>query len=396
MRVRHVAAGLLLFACALARGADIEIVKQGSIKTSIDLTQLKVAPEFAQVLRNDLVRSGWFEVVPEGRAGVVVSGTGQLSGTEFSVECRAESAATGRRYLGRTFVGRADQLRRLAHAVADAIVESVTGQKGIASTRIVMIGVRGAQRDLYMCDADGLGFVQVTRDGAVCISPRWSSDADALVYTSFVSGYPDIYEIDLQSYRRRRIVNFPGLNSGAAMSPDGREMALTLSKDGNPDLYVMDMRSRAIRRLTRTQHAAEASPTWSPDGRQIAFVSDRSGSPHVYVVPSRGGREQRITFQGRENVTPDWGPDGRIVCSSRRSGRYQICVVDAERASEEQITSDYVDHESPAWAPDGRHIVCSRTERYASDVYILDTLGDPPIRLTTLQGDWHSPDWSPR
>jgi TolB protein len=173
-------------------------------------------------------------------------------------------------------------------------------------------------------------------------------------------------------------------------------MVLTLSKDGNPDLYVMDLRSRNLTRLTRTQHAAEASPTWSPDGRQIAFVSDRSGSPHVYTVSVRGGRQQRITFQGRENVTPDWGPDGRLVCSSRRSGRYQVCVVDPREGSEEQVTSDYVDHESPSWAPDARHIVYTRTEGHASDVYVLDTLGDPPIRLTTLQGDWHSPDWSPR
>ena len=57
---------------------------------------------------------------------------------------------------------------------------------------------------------------------------------------------------------------------------------------------------------------------------------------------------------------------------------------------------DRVYSDDPAWAPDSRHIVCSRTVSYRSGVYILDTLGGSPVRLVTLEGDWHSPSWSPR
>ena len=65
-----------------------------------------------------------------------------------------------------------------------------------------------------------------------------------------------------------------------------------------------------------------------------------------------------------------------------------------DNKKEEQLTYDWVDHEDPSWAPDGRHIVCSQTSNFHSDLYILDTLGDPPLRLTTIQGEWYSPDWS--
>ena len=166
--------------------------------------------------------------------------------------------------------------------------------------------------------------------------------------------------------------------------------------DGNPELYIVELRSGRLTRLTKTRHAAEASPSWSPDGRLIVFVSDSSGSPQLYVASRSGGKHRRITFRGNENVSPDWGPGGKIVYSSRREGRYQICVVDPSSGETIQLTRDYVDHEDPSWAPDGRHIVYSRTVQYRSSLYILDTMGDPEIPLMSMRGDWYSPAWSPK
>jgi len=95
-------------------------------------------------------------------------------------------------------------------------------------------------------------------------------------------------------------------------------------------------------------------------------------------------------------VSPDWGRDGRIAYSSKRQGRYQICVYDPDTRVETQVTTEYVDHEAPSWTPDGRHILVERTVAYHTDVYLLDTLGDPPVRLTRLQGDWYAPACAPR
>jgi Tol biopolymer transport system component len=101
-------------------------------------------------------------------------------------------------------------------------------------------------------------------------------------------------------------------------------------------------------------------------------------------------------MRGSENVSPDWGPDGRIAFSSRRDGRYHICTIDPSTGRGEQHTGDNADHEEPSWARDARHIVYVRTVVYHADLYVLDTLGDPEVRLTTFQGDWYSPAWSPR
>ena len=108
------------------------------------------------------------------------------------------------------------------------------------------------------------------------------------------------------------------------------------------------------------------------------------------------GGEKRLTFQGSENVAPDRGPDGRIAYVSKQGGRYHIWTVNPAAGKHDQLTSGDFDDEDPSWAPDARHIVFTRTGGYRSQVYILDTRGDPPTRLTNLEGDWYSPAWSPK
>ena len=395
-------AGAWLLAGSLMAGAeDIRIVKPGAPKLTVDLSDLAGAggavSVFKQTLTKDLNRSGWFDVVSQGGGAIAVSGPCQEGGAGLTARCDLRNLSTGRTYFtGRNYSDTSARAAHLAHALADDIVFAVKGRPGMASSRIVMVGAQGTSKDLYLCDADGGNLTRLTSKGAPCISPRWSPDGSKIVFTSMQSGYPDVYTLDLGSGRQDRVSNFPGLNSGANYSPDGSSVILTLSKDGNPDLYLIDIRSRNIKRITHTPHASEASPSWSPDGRRIVFVSDKAGSPQMYIMDMASGTEKRITFQGSENVAPQWGADGRIVHSSKRNGIYQVCVYDpSSEQRPQQLTNDGASYEDPSWAPDGRHIVCSRTVAYHADLYVLDTLGDPPVRLLAVKGDWYCPSWSP-
>jgi TolB protein len=405
-RIRWVGSVCLAFAWAMGlagvnpgQAAEIEIVKKGGAKSLIDLTEMKAsggngAEIFCRTLQRDLERSGWFRIAPKGQGTYVVAGVCSDSGGGLSVNCQVTAVANQRRLLSRDKQGEVRESLRLAHELADEIVFAIKGVKGIAATRIALIGATGGKKNLYLCDADGNNLVQITRDGAPCLSPSWSPDGNSLVYTSYHQGYPDVYLVDLASNRRAKMSGFPGLNSGADIGPDGRTLVLTLSREGNPELYTMGLGGRSPTRLTRTRNAAEASPCWSPDGNQVVYVSDAPGSPQLYLMGRDGGRQSRITFRGSENVAPDWGPDGRIAFSSRRGGCYQLCIYDPKTGKEEQVTQDYADHDEPSWAPDGRHIVYTRSSGHASSLYILDTLGDPEVRLTKFSGDCYSPAWS--
>lgn len=389
----------------LAAGAQaqVRVTKTMSAASLLDISGLKcaggaAADTFYQTLEADLARSGWFEIIAAGRAEFTVTGTVGLEGEALAARCEAYNVVTRERYLGKAYRMPAREARRLAHQVADDIVQALTGHPGMSATRIVMVGNRTGHKELFICDADGANLRQLTRDKSLSLSPKWSPDAKQIVYTSFLSYFPDVYLVTLESGARKRVANYPGLNASAAISPDGRELALTLSKDGNPDVFIKHLHSGRLTRLTHTKRAAEASPAWSPDGRRIVFVSDAPGAPQLYLADREGGDARRITSSGAENVDPDWGRNGFIAYASRVGRQYQICVLNPETLAFRQISAGEGDFEDPSWAPDGRHIVCTRTRNHISRLFVLDSMSASCVSLLpdSEAGEWFSPAWSPK
>lgn len=374
----------------------ISVVKKGAEKDTVSLAGLKAAGPngqlFMQTLKRDLELSGWFKVAAAGAGGAVtLSGTVTEMGGGIQSGCRV--AWPGKSFSwAKVSMGQAE-VRLQAHQLADEMVRLIKGEKGIAQSHVVFVNRRGRNNaDLYMCDADGQGVMQITRDNVAAVGPRWAPNGRDIYYTSFVQGYPSVVRIAVGG-GRSTLAAFKGLNTGAAVSPDGSRVALILSYQGNPELYTLTLAGGQLRRLTETKHGVEASPCWSPDGRSIVYVSDITKTPQLYVVDVASKQSRRLTYKGSENVNPDWGAKGRVVYATKRGGGYQIATVDP-RAGEGscELVSPAGDYEHPAWAPDSRHIVCSSR----SSLYILDTLGDPAVRLITVAGNWISPDWSGR
>lgn len=388
-----------VFAC-LSVSAQVRVIKSADRKITIDLSGMRPAGDsasqtFFRTLENDLHLSGWF--APSRSAGELrLTGSVALSGGELKAVCQIFRTGDSSLLFSKSFRMETDQARRLAHFAADQIVEAITGHKGIASCRIALIGNRTGSKELYLCDADGGSLMQYTRDGKIVVGPNWGPDGHSIVYTSFLRGFPDVYRIDLQRGRREMVASYGGLNTGAALSPNGRELALILSKDGNPELYIKNLRSGRVTRLTGTRRATEASPAWSPDGQQLVYVSDQSGTPQLYIISREGGRPRRLSSRGSENVAPDWGPNGLVACSSRSGRQYQIAVINPSTGETRYLPTSAGDWEDPSWAPDGRHIFAARSLQYQSALYLLDTVRDAPVALLTRNGNWFSPACSPR
>ena len=147
----------------------------------------------------------------------------------------------------------------------------------MASGRLVLVGNRTGKKELYLCDADGADLVQLTKDNSISLAPRWSPDGRTIVYTSYLKGFPDLYSIDVASGSRRIVANYPGLNTGGAISPNGREMALILSRTGNPGDIRQEHRLAAqLTRLTTTPQRRGGQPGVVA-GRQPDCVRVRPG-----------------------------------------------------------------------------------------------------------------------
>ena len=326
------------------------------------------------IVSNDLKRTGMMSPVGSGSGDYIATG----EATESGVTGRLVSKRAGIEVFNKTFDGKG---RMAAHEFADAITQAVTGLPGFASSKLAFIARSGSSKELFMADMDGYNARAITHDGTICASPALSHDGTKLAYTSYKSGYPDVYLIDLGTGGRTRIAFFPGINTGPSFSPDGGQIALTLSKDGNPEIYTMSDDGGSLTRITRTR-GAETSPSWSPTGDRLVYSSDDRGSPQLFVssaTTTSDGSDMDHLVTGNSYCTkPDWSPDGKwIAFTTRIGGQFQIGVFDVAARTAQLVTTS--GGEDPAWTRDSRHLVYSNNGR----LHLLDTVSHLSLPIET-------------
>ena len=375
----------LLFAMALAAALAaraetvVDVSGAGAAKKTVSIDVGNA--DYAKSLRRNLELSGLFTVVQGGRASVRVTGT---PGAKVSAE------GPGRTISSSAAVSDAKSARMAARRLADAICENFGGAKGFAMDKIAFFNRKGGGvSELCMAYPDGLDVRQLTGDAKPALGPRWK-DQGTVYYIGYLKGGQQIYEIDVETGKRRLAWNLRGVSSPAVVSPDGTKVAVVASFQGNPELYVLS--GNRFTRLTNTPGASEGCPSWSPDGRKIVYVSNESRRQHLYIVDVATKKTRRLTAKGRDNVEPDWGRDGRIAYITNRGGA-QVAIMDpAEGESSARLVTEPGTWEHPSWSRDMRHVVASRD----GALFVVDTMegGDGPRQVFSANGNWIDPTWS--
>ena len=408
-----------------------EIVGQGGQKFPIAVSPLKNLNSGADVARlsegiadtmvHDLDLSGWFNVLDRsayienpqtsgitlgtfdfknwstiGAEGLVKGGF-SVQGDDVTVELRLFDVYQNKERIGKRYVGKAKDYRRIAHKFVDEIINQFTGVPGIFNTRIAYVSTAGGRfKEVYVSHLDGSEKFQVTNNRTINLSPSWTPDGRSILYSSFKDRVQTLFLFELYSGREVKFPPRAGHYISGKMSPDGQTVAASLEVAGNSNLYLLDRNGNVIRRLT-DDRGIEVSPSWSPDGRQLVFVSDRSGSPQLYILDIASGKTRRLTYSGSYNTSPEWSPKGdRIVYTGRVGSRFAIFTISADGGDPRKLTSEASDSEDPTWAPDGRFIAFSSNRAGRYQLYMMQASGDNQRRLTGSGGDDTKPSWSPR
>jgi TolB protein len=293
-------------------------------------------------------------------------------------------------------------LRRVSHRIADMVFEKLTGFPGVFSTQIAYVSEeRRADGTklfrLIVSDADGENANKVAESSQPLLSPSWSPDARRIAYVSYEGGVSGVYVQTLRTGTRERVSARAGVNSAPTFSPDGRTLALVLSRDtGNLDIHSLDLTSQVLRQLT-TDAGIDTEPVWAPDGRSIYFTSDRAGGPQIYRVGTEAGqRATRITFSGPYNARPRVSPDGKqLAVVYGQNNRYQIGVVNIDSGQLQILTDGRLD-ESPSFAPNGAQIIyATRDDRGRAVLASVSSDGRFKTQIASVAGDVREPVWGP-
>jgi len=382
------------------------------------------AADISRVIAADLRGTGLFRQIPDEahissvtnfdapvqyadwqaiNAQALITGAVEQSGGQLIVRFRLFDVFSQQPLgEGLQFVGPPEGWRRIAHTVADQVYSRITGETGYFDTRVVFVHEEGPKnarlRRLAVMDYDGANVQFLTDSRSLVLAPRFSPQGDRIIYTSYESGQPRVYLMDVATVQRRPLEAIPAGNMtfSPRFSPDGQQVVFSMEQGGNSDIFLMDLASGSRRQLTNAP-SIETSPSFSPDGRQIVFESDRTGIQQIYVMDAAGGNAQRISQGTGRYGTPVWSPRGDYIAFTKQeAGRFHIGVMRTNGSEERLLTASFLD-EGPTWAPNGRVIMFTRETAGADGapaVYSVDISGRNLQRVAT-PGMASQPAWSP-
>lgn len=395
-----------------AKGAKMAVGLAGFVPATPNVEEARAAKAVRETLNYDLLFSRYFNVVEGGLpvsgrrdefadwqnrgADIVISGEIRVKQPELSLTVKLYDVETAQPVWTKEYRRPAGaDARKLAHEANDEIVKRLTGEPGIAHTRIVFACRKAGSKELYIADYDGANLRQLTDTGSLNLFPKWAPDGKEIIFTTFRYGNPDLYSIGPDEGKFRAVSCKQGLNTTGSYSTDGTKIAVTLSEGRYPNIFLLTRDGKMIRQVTFGK-AIATSPCFSPNGREIVYVSDKPGYPQLYIMSLDGGNMRRLPARGYCD-SPAWSPRGdRIAFTMREKySNYDIYVYDLGTMYITRLTRDQGKNENPSWSPDGRFLVFSSNRSGKSELYIMGADGSGARKLGAFAGDCSMPGWGP-
>ena len=193
--------------------------------------------------------------------------------------------------------------------------------------RIAFSHDMSGQLELYLINADGTGFLQLTKaDGTGKLFARWSPDGKSIVFARF-DRRPELHQFDCSRRQGNLRPDYSALG-GLSTDVHARWQGNPIRQSGGwPGLSNLDNQSGRLAQRRLTDAPIEAGgPDVSPDGRHVVFYSQQNTplptqifAMHIDGAESHAANSRTVCisrshlFAGwDENRLPEWSvPRGK-------------------------------------------------------------------------------------
>lgn len=202
----------------------------------------------------------------------------------------------------------------------------------------------------------------------------------------------------------KRLTNdSPGDDCAPVWSPNGKKILFVRSySDSHANLFVVDVQTPKLKRLT-DGGTFDSDPAWSPDGKLLLFASKRTGEYRLYVMDPNGENQRQIAAKetGYGIIFPAWTPDGKKIAYTEKMGdALEIFVSGLQGEGKKELTNLGGVNILPAWSRNGATMAFEHYDNSAShgSLRLMDANGtNMHTLIPDLGGYWCGrPAWRPR
>lgn len=342
----------------------------------------RLQTDMSDLLNKDLDLSGFFIVAPQSlfdkeflnegvekqeinfgswrSVGVELLCKGRLllKNGEVTLEAFLYDTLDGSMMLAKRYRSREEDWRRLVHRFADDILLTVTGEKGIMSSRIVFVSGRRNLKEVYIADIDGFNLKKVTNHNNISVAPAVSPTGRYIAYTSYKGGGPNLYVKDMDANREITVDISEGMKICSSWL-NNATLVYSHTVGRYSTIYTYNVETKEKRSIMQREGII-TSVSFSPNGSKLVFVSDMYGSPQIFIRDSASGEIKRLTYYGNYNSAPSFSPKGDLITFvSKIEGAFEISVMDVNGGNQRVLTNGGALNDSPQFSPCGRYLLFS-------------------------------------
>jgi len=145
-----------------------------------------------------------------------------------------------------------------------------------------------------------LTYQQVIVKNGLSLFPKWKSAKQRTFYYTDMTGKPTLYEVDLYSGVRNKVMSSDGMLVCSDVSEDGTELLLTVGENDQPDIYKYNLDTGSMVRIT-THKGIDVNGNFINGDRDVVFVSDRLGKPNIFLKESGRSGVSQFIYRGDNN-----------------------------------------------------------------------------------------------
>jgi Tol biopolymer transport system component len=222
-----------------------------------------------------------------------------------------------------------------------------------------------------------------------------ASENGTLAFLPAPEGITRLVWVDAKGHEDGEIGEAGGYDD-AALSPDGKRIAVARSAPDGNDIWLVDVSNGSLSRFT-FHPGVYGFPCWSRDSKQIAFFLQMDAIGQVCTKSLDGAERTPVLMSNAWQLPNDFSPDGSTLLTFMQTpsaaGDLYTLTLGPEPAMTPFVATPF-DESGASFSPDGRWVTYQSNASMRNEVYVRRyPLGPEQWQISNAGGE--SPIWSP-